>query len=148
MLLKEGSTLNLCPSYYRIKREPRKYAMQIRKIYLKFAVRPSQPSLASFFFFCLPFTRRIIASRRHEAERKSRSTRQRDEKFPEIYYREQRTSARKKERERNSGLKPRKVMPNQSAPRCSITIEGVHTYPHAGLDNKTLPHTDDTRIRR
>ena len=74
--------------------------MQIRKIYLKFVPSPrATPGVFYFLdFFRFPFTWRIIASRRHEAERKSRSTKQRDEKFPEIYYREQ--SRREKERER------------------------------------------------
>lgn len=122
-----------------------KYAMQIRKIYLKFILVPWPRNFfffsyfLFFFFFRFPFTWRIIASRCHEAERKSRSTEQRDEKFPEIYYREQ-SRAGEGKREGDSGLKPRKVMPNQS-PRCSITIEGARSPIHVQPNNKKVFHT-------
>lgn len=51
-----------------LKEAREKYAMQIRKIYLKFIL--ILPGLAIFSFFRFPFTWRIIASRCHESREK------------------------------------------------------------------------------
>lgn len=55
-----------------LKEAREKYAMQIRKIYLKFILILPGLAIFSFFlpFFRFPFTWRIIASRCHESREK------------------------------------------------------------------------------